>query len=33
MKTYTDANSDGFKIPAQPAARAGAIFLAAIERG
>lgn len=33
MRTYTDANSEGFNIAAQPAARAGATFHVAIKRG
>ena len=33
MRSYTDANSDGFNIAVQPAARAGATFHVAINRG
>ena len=33
MRTYTDANSDGFSIAAHPAANAGATFHVAINIG
>lgn len=33
MRPYTDANSDGFSIAAHPAAKAGATFHVAINRG
>ena len=33
VRAYTDANSEGFSIAAQPAAKAGATFHAAIKSG
>lgn len=33
LRTYTDANSEGFNIAVQPAAKAGATFHVAINSG